>query len=148
MVLNRWFATHFSFCADFLAPRKNTPKFCTEKLFVWFLYEKAAQNFLVKSTPDLEQRCLTRNIPVAIFATFEATVSQLRKYTVKTAIYKTFPLQISFGKKFLSPHLNSMLPHIANGDRVGQRWSMLQFMDDPSCCPQRRTKISNSIVKK
>ncbi len=91
VVLNRWFATHFSFCADFLAPRKISLNFSTKKLF---FVRKSCSNFFVKSTPDLEQRCLTRNIPVAIFAIFVATVSQLRKYAAKTAFYKNFPLQI------------------------------------------------------
>jgi hypothetical protein len=65
-----------------------------------------------------------QNVPVATFATFVATGSlqspQLKEMCCKSTILLDISTKKQFWKDLLSPHLNGLSPHVANGDRVGQ----------------------------
>ena len=82
-------------------------------------------NFIFHHVHALAQRCPTKMILVATFATFVATKSllspQFRELRNKTGIQYTTLLQSSFWRNFRSPHLNVQSPHMANGDRVRHR---------------------------
>ncbi len=70
-----------------------------------------------------------QNVAVATFATNFSHLWQQsprcphnwKKYAVKTAIYKTFILQMLMKNIFIVT-LNSLLPPVAIGDKTGQLW--------------------------
>jgi hypothetical protein len=68
-------------------------------------------------------------ISVATFATIVATkvfllplLSEFERYC------SLFIIRNTFLSNCLSPHSNLLLPHVANGDKVGQHWFTAYFL--------------------
>ena len=68
------------------------------------------------------RRCPTKLFHVATFMAIESLLSpQLRKIGCYRRFLLVFSISNSIWKSFLSPHFKGLSPHVANGDRVGQR---------------------------